>query len=216
MSRLRTSIAVVLILMASSRAGVSQSASTLAEVAKATPTNNSPNTRKPARVFTNGNLTADFSSKPEAEKIDVSAEAAADPQRLDAIAALKGVKSVLDGGANHSQFQEYFLKAKVKVDALPNKPENVPIRKTSKFYEDALALSIARITREMSADSVRYFKAQYATDYEFLSLFSNVPDSGFGKGTFATSLTENKAVIDMSVSSQLLMLRAAQRLDVLR
>lgn len=170
---------------------------------------------KPApKVYTDKDLKPDpGTAKPVVlEPVVIGTDAASQ----SALTALRAVQSVLDGGANATEFKKYYLEAKVKVDALPNTPASEPLRIVSALYRDAVTLSIAYQTREMSGFEVTTLKQQYATDYEFLEFFNKIPNDGFSRRSFMTSNEIERATIEAQAASQILLVRAAQRLHVMK
>jgi hypothetical protein len=88
--------------------------------------------------------------------IAVSAAVRNDPTRQAAQASLHAVQSVLAGGANASEFKKYYLDAKVKVDTLPQIPENTPIRAvTACGRHDPVAAVRQRCALEQLLDATR-------------------------------------------------------------
>jgi hypothetical protein len=105
-----------------------------------------------------------------------------DRGRQDALAALRALQSLVAGGAHTLEFDAYYLKAKVKVDALPKSQETMAIREVTAIYADAAFLFVAVQAGRMDADHVRYFRQKYSSDptFPFENVFGGVPDGGFG------------------------------------
>jgi len=61
----------------------------------------------------------------ELETCKNSKNSATDTQRSEAIASLKAIRSALNTGANLEEFKKYQIESRIKVDALPNTPENL-------------------------------------------------------------------------------------------
>lgn len=134
----------------------------------------------------------------------------------DALAALRAVQSVLDGGANAADFKRYYLEAKVKVDALPDLPDAAPLRAIEVLYADAITLATAAQVKAMSGAAVRSFKTGYATDYGFLEMFGRIPDRGFGVGPAMRADEVERYTIDVRFAGQLLLHRAAAKLGAIK
>jgi hypothetical protein len=65
--------------------------------------------------------------------------------REDAIASLRAVNSALSTGANLEEFKRYQIESRIKVDALPNVPENREIRYVSDLYREAIIFGLINI-----------------------------------------------------------------------
>jgi hypothetical protein len=167
------------------------------------------NTQPPKVVVTNKDLPPEPPAKP-------TEPVGADAKTQDALAALRAVQSVLEGGANATEFKRYYLEAKVKVDALPPAAANAPLGAISDLYADAVTLSIATQVREMSGSEVKAFKARYSTDYEFLSFFKDIPDEGVGVRTLMTSTELERSVITLHAAEQILLIRAEEKLRAIK
>lgn len=87
--------------------------------------------------------------------------ATANAQRAEAISSLRAVRSALNVGANFQEFKKYQIESKIKIDNLPDVPENNIIRSISELYNDVVTFSIVRITglisdRELDAARIRH------------------------------------------------------------
>jgi len=102
-----------------------------------------------------------------------------DTKRQEALAALRAVQSSVAAGANVQEFKKYQLESRVKVDALPETPENTPLREVAELYRDATSLLIDWQLGEMKEDEAAYFRSKYGNDSAFMQLFSFIPKEGF-------------------------------------
>lgn len=89
-------------------------------------------------------------------------------QRTEAIASLRAVRSALKAGANFQEFKKYHIESKIKIDNLPDVPENKIIRTISDIYDDAITFGIVRTTGVISQSEIDTAKTKYK-DHEFLS-----------------------------------------------
>jgi hypothetical protein len=142
--------------------------------------------------------------------VPVSAAVRNDPARQAAIAALRAVASVLDGGANTTEFKKYYLDAKIKVDALPEIPENAAIVDVSGWYADAATLLIASQVHEISGDEVRALKQKYAGTAVLSMFVDKMPDLGVSRTS--PRLEQDTAAIWIRGSAQALLHFAGEKL----
>jgi hypothetical protein len=138
----------------------------------------------------------------------------ADAKTQDALAALRAVKSVLDGGANAAEFKRYYLEAKVKVDALADTRGAALLRAIANLYADAVTMSIAVQVSELSGSDVVALKTQYAADYEVLEFLGRIPDRGIGA---AMTKTEREiGLMNARATKQMFLNRAAEKLSAIK
>ena len=117
-------------------------------------------------------------------------------KRPEALASLRAVRSVVAGGVGAVAFKTYQLEAKIKVDALPDTPDNVALREVSRIYTDASTLFTSAMTQSMEPGEVAYFKKAYSADTSigtrFSSALAKVPAAGI---TRSPELTVQLAAI---------------------
>lgn len=135
------------------------------------------------------------------------------PQWQDALASLRAVQSALSGGANRAEFKKYYLDARIKVDALPDSPANAPLLNVSNLYRDASALTVAYLTRSMSAADLHDFKARYAGDPQMWRFLREINDAGLGLNLPAYEREREAVYIDGA--AQVLMFQASEKLKTL-
>jgi outer membrane murein-binding lipoprotein Lpp len=142
-----------------------------------------------------------------------SAASVGSAQRQDALTSLRAVQSVLSGGGSRTDFRKYQLEAKVKVDALPDTPENAPMREVSRIFTDASSLLTAGTAQSMSASDVGYFKKQYSNDLrlggDLAKIFGDIPATGFDRDD---SIASKVAAIRANQLGQLLLIAAEETL----
>jgi len=97
-------------------------------------------------------------------KKDAADAQRAEAQRREAIESLKAVRSALNTGANLQEFKKYQIDSRIKVDALPNTPENEIIKEISDIYKDAVTFGIIRITGTISDSELEDFRSKYKND----------------------------------------------------
>ncbi|HEV7487663.1 MAG TPA: hypothetical protein VGQ65_18495 [Thermoanaerobaculia bacterium] len=59
---------------------------------------------------------------------------------------MRAVGSALSAGANLQEFKKYQIESQIKVDALPNTPENKDIRAVSDLYREAVTFGVMSVT----------------------------------------------------------------------
>jgi hypothetical protein len=85
--------------------------------------------------------------------------------REDAITSLRAVGSALSTGANLEEFKKYQIESRIKVDALPNIPENHDIRAISDLYREAVTFGIMSVTGgKISAEDLAAEKSLHGTE----------------------------------------------------
>ena len=90
-------------------------------------------------------------------------------KRDDAVASLRAVRSALSSGANLEEFKKYQIESRIKVDSLPDSPENQDIRRISDLFADAITFRIAQITGgALQAAQINSAKERYADDPEIV------------------------------------------------
>jgi hypothetical protein len=89
---------------------------------------------------------ADCQNAKQTAKMATEQTAISKSAREDAIASLRAVKSALSTGANIEDFKKYQIESRIKIDALPNAPENGNIRGISDLYREAISFSIMSTT----------------------------------------------------------------------
>lgn len=151
---------------------------------------------------------------PRSPAAPASAAIRNDPARQAAIAALRAVESVLTGGANIGEFKKYYLEAKVKVDALPRIPENLPIVEVGGIFADASTLFTDALVHEISAAEVLRLQQKYADDSNLMNFFARLPASGLGP--ISTHLDQEIATNWMRASAQALLGYAALKLSTMQ
>lgn len=169
---------------------------------------------QPGKVITNSDLHPTDAPIPTSASETATAMPVTNAQGQDALTALRAVKSVLDGGANISEFKKYYLEAKIKVDALPTTADNAVLREISDLYRDADSLSIGARLRSLTSLDIRALKIKYAGDPHFMQFFSNVREDGFGP--MATTNTRQIMAIHAETSAQVLMHEAGEKLKSLK
>ncbi len=146
-----------------------------------------------------------------------SASAQGVSKKLEALASLRAVRSILAGGAAPGAFKAYQLDSKIKVDALPDTPDMAAIREVSRIYADASTLLTSAMTQSLEAEQVAYFKKAYGADRSigtrFLSALAKVPDAGF---TRSAELTVQLEAISVEECAQYLLVLAQQKLDAIK
>ena len=108
---------------------------------------------------------ADCQNAKQAVKLTADQTAPAKSAREDAIASLRAVRSALSTGANLEEFKKYQIESRIKVDALPDVPENRDIRNVSDVYREASAFGIIKITGAISSETLSTAAHQYSDDY---------------------------------------------------
>jgi hypothetical protein len=140
-----------------------------------------------------------------------------DPDRQEALASLRAVPDFLGGGAVTSEFKTYYLAAKGKIDALPEIPENAPLRDVIRIYADAASLYVAGQLGQLSAAEALSFREKYSSDSTtpFARVFQLVPRDGFGP-TIGTKYDTARGTIGANAGAQLLLVLAAKKLQAIQ
>lgn len=150
----------------------------------------------------------------EVNRLSSGAAAGGGLQRQEALGALRAVQSVVAGGGSRTDLRKYALEAKIKVDPLPDTPENAPLKEVSQIFTDAASLFTAATTQSMSAAEVGYFKRQYGTHptigEALLKGFGDIPERGFQRDS---STTSRVAAISAEMCGQFLLLAARDALS---
>jgi small-conductance mechanosensitive channel len=104
-------------------------------------------------------------------------------QRTEAIASLRAVQSALNAGANFQEFKKYYIESKIKIDVLPNLPENNLIREISDIYKDAVSFGIIRSTGIISDSELKTARLKYDGDKNINKILNDmkVTDSSHGR-----------------------------------
>jgi hypothetical protein len=91
-----------------------------------------------------------------------------DTKRLEAIAALKAVDSVVANQGTLEQFRKYQLEAAIKVDALPDAPSNRDIKAAAILYKHANILAGISQQSTVFSSQLKELKETYADLPEFV------------------------------------------------
>ena len=96
-------------------------------------------------------------------------------KRDEAVASLRAVRSALTSGANLEEFKKYQIESRIKVDGLPDSPENRDIRRISDLFADAITYRIAQITGGVfEAAQINFAKERYSDDPEILKALNAI------------------------------------------
>jgi hypothetical protein len=102
-------------------------------------------------------------------------ETIASGKRDEAIASLRAVKSALGAGANLEEFKKYEIESRVKVDALPDAPDNREAKAISDLFADAVTFSVIQITGgEFDASALDSAKDRYRDDPDILKALNEI------------------------------------------
>ena len=115
--------------------------------------------------------------KKELEASQNTKKGAAEAQRREAIESLKAIRSALNTGANLQEFKKYQIESRIKVDALPDTPENEIIKEISDTYKDAVTFGIIRLTGTISDSELEDFRLKYENDVLLKHLEAVNPNS---------------------------------------
>jgi hypothetical protein len=88
-------------------------------------------------------------------------KSASNTQRDEAIASLRAIRSALGTGANLQEFKKYQIESRIKIDALPDTPENRILKEISDIYKDAVSFSIMQMTGDISSSELELARIKY-------------------------------------------------------
>ena len=81
---------------------------------------------------------------------------------------MNAINSALGAGANLQEFKKYQIQSRIKIDALPNTPENQIIKYISDLYRDAATLATIGLTGEVSSYELAALKKKYSDNTELV------------------------------------------------
>ncbi len=97
-----------------------------------------------------------------------------DTKRLDAIAALKAVNSVVENQGTLEQFRKYQLEAAIKVDTLPDAPNNTDIKAAAILYKHANVLAGISLSKWVFSSQLTEMRKTYADMPEFIQTLNGI------------------------------------------
>jgi len=136
---------------------------------------------------------------------------AGDSQRNEAIASLKAIHSALKAGANMQEFKKYQIESRIKIDALPDTPNNKIAKDISDIYRDATTFGITRITGVISPSDLESARIKYK-DNENIAKYLSDMTSDYNPSKHVRSINK----IDAEAISQMLFLMADRKFPDLK
>lgn len=97
-----------------------------------------------------------------------------DAKRLEAIAALKAANSVVENQGTLEQFRKYQLEAAIKVDSLPDAPNNADIKAAAMLYKHANALVGISLSKWVFESELTELRKTYADMPEFIKTLNGI------------------------------------------